>query len=82
LLEQPETAARIGNNARFLVAERHSTEKAIEDLCPFTKALTRHEAVGGAVAHAYPLEKGDKLRAYHLVKRLAKHHTSLFVLPQ
>ncbi|MBK9419963.1 MAG: glycosyltransferase [Flavobacteriales bacterium] len=22
----------------------------------------------------YPLEKGDKLRAYHLVKRLAKHH--------
>ena len=23
----------------------------------------------------WPLEKGDKLRAYHLVKRLAKHHT-------
>ncbi len=22
----------------------------------------------------YPLEKGDKLRAYHLIKRLAKHH--------
>lgn len=22
----------------------------------------------------YPLEKGDKLRAYHLVKRLARHH--------
>ena len=22
----------------------------------------------------YPLEKGDKLRAYHLVKRLAKSH--------
>ena len=22
----------------------------------------------------YPLEKGDKLRAYHLVTRLAKHH--------
>lgn len=41
LLEQPETAARIGNNARFLVAERHSTEKAIEDLVSFYKSLDK-----------------------------------------
>ncbi|MGV9013191.1 MAG: glycosyltransferase family 4 protein [Flavobacteriales bacterium] len=39
LLEEPGTAARIGNNARFLVAERHSTGKAINDLVAFYTSI-------------------------------------------
>lgn len=39
LLEEPESAARIGNNARFLVAERHSTAKAITGLIAFYERL-------------------------------------------
>jgi glycosyltransferase involved in cell wall biosynthesis len=39
LLQEPESAARIGNNARFLVAERHATATAIRELCAFYEKL-------------------------------------------
>ncbi len=82
IIDDPTLATRIGQQARELVLSHYSNDIIVRDLIAFFRLAGQGMKLLVVLSRVpFPLEKGDKLRAYHLVKRLAmRHEVYLFCL--